>query len=60
MRVIDSEHDYTNGKLPEIQLIRPREIGLEYYVDHHNVRSNHDIVFLFIKIGFFCRIDFIF
>ncbi|KAG1383270.1 hypothetical protein G6F61_001522 [Rhizopus arrhizus] len=38
VRVIDSEHDYTNGKLPEIQLIRPREIGLEYYVDHHNDR----------------------
>lgn len=39
VRVIKSNHDYKNGTLPDIQLVKPRVYGVEYYVDHHNVNN---------------------
>lgn len=36
VRIIRADHDYKNKTPPEIQLVTPREHGLEYYVDHHD------------------------
>ncbi|KFH73179.1 hypothetical protein MVEG_00400 [Podila verticillata NRRL 6337] len=35
VRVLDAGHDFSNGTLPELTVISPREEGVEYYVDHH-------------------------
>ncbi|KAI9251219.1 prolyl oligopeptidase [Sporodiniella umbellata] len=35
VRVIDAMHDFNEKRLPNIKLIKPREAGVEYYVDHH-------------------------
>lgn len=37
VRVIDAKYDFTEGKHPNMQLIKSRELDLEYYVDHHSV-----------------------
>jgi protease II len=41
VRVIESNHDYKDKSLPTIQLVKPRVHGLEYYVDHHEVKLLH-------------------
>lgn len=38
VRVIDAKYDFTEGKHPNMQLIKSRELDLEYYVDHHSDR----------------------
>ncbi|PKY44579.1 hypothetical protein RhiirA4_356482 [Rhizophagus irregularis] len=35
VRLFDAYHDFSKG-FPELKLIEPRSIGLEYYVDHHD------------------------
>lgn len=37
VRILDASHDFTKGALPEMAVIAPREEGVEYYVDHHDV-----------------------
>lgn len=39
VRVLAAGHDFSNGTLPELTVISPREEGVEYYVDHHDVSS---------------------
>ena len=39
VRVLDAGHDFSSGAVPELMVIAPREEGVEYYVDHHDVSA---------------------
>lgn len=45
VRVLDAGHDFSAGALPELTVIAPRAEGVEYYVDHHDVRSLQGVFF---------------